>query len=519
MNQVIEISVLPHELDQADIIRSKVYSAMQLSLDASLFYRLLKRSLDARKAPVYRYRIEVSSKPFDDVSPWAKRYKNVNNASRVIIIGAGPAGYFAALECIELGLKPIVLERGKNAQDRRRDLRAIQQFHQVHPHSNYCYGEGGAGTYSDGKLYTRSGKRGDIHKVLELLVEHGAIQDILIDAHPHIGSNRLPEIIQRIRERIIEFGGEVHFDQFVTELHIENEVFLGATTAKGDKFMGSACILATGHSARDIFYLLAQKNLTIECKPFAVGVRIEHPQSMVDQVQYHASQRDPHLPPASYSLACSIDNRGVFSFCMCPGGLMVPSATAPGEIVINGMSLSRRDSKYANSGTVVSVQPQDFKDPSNPLCGVQFQQELEQSIFRAGDGSQRAPAQRLTDFISGKLSTTIQESSYIPGHWSAPLHELLPSFIVQSLKEGIKIFGKKMKGYLTEDALVVAPESRTSSPIRIPRNSLSMHPQCQGLFPCGEGAGYAGGIMSAALDGQLCARASFQYILTKNLKL
>lgn len=515
MNQIIDIALIPQDLDQEPIIRSKVLEAIGTSADDLIYYRLLKRSLDARKSPLFRYRIEVSSIPFNDIPTYRSTYKDVSRSPTVIIVGAGPAGYFAALECLELGLKPIVLDRGKNVKDRRRDLRAIQQLHQVNPHSNYCYGEGGAGTYSDGKLYTRSGKRGDIQKVLQLFVEHGAIQDILIDAHPHIGSNKLPEIIQNIQEQIVLHGGEVHFDQWVTDLLIHDQRIHGLTTAHGHEFIGEACIMATGHSARDIYYLLAQKNLKLEPKSFALGVRIEHPQSIVDQVQYHSNFKDPNLPPASYSLACTLNERGIFSFCMCPGGLMVPAATSPGEIVMNGMSLSRRDSKFANAGTVVGVHPTDFNDSQDPFSGIRFQKEIEQSLFNAGDGSQKAPGQRLTDFMKGKISSSLQDSSYIPGHWSAPIHELLPKLIVDPLREGIKIFSSKMKGYLTEEALVVATESRTSSPIRIPRNSLSMHPQCEGLLPCGEGAGYAGGIMSAAMDGQHCAIAAFEYILNK----
>lgn len=513
MNQIVEIEIKPEELNDQDVFLAKLGASSSLNDKFQFHYRILRRSLDARKEPVYRFRIELSHKTLSYFESYRKKYKNVNRSNKVIIVGAGPAGYFAALECLELGLKPIVIDRGKDVRERRKDLRAIQQFSVVHPDSNYCFGEGGAGTYSDGKLYTRSNKRGDIQKVLAIFVEHGAQTEILYDAHPHIGSNKLPEIIQRMRDTIIEFGGEVHFNERVTDFIIHDHSINGVSTHTGKAFEGEAVILATGHSARDIFYLLHRKGLLIEPKSFALGVRIEHPQSLIDSIQYHGKVRTEHLPPAAYSLACTLDQRGIFSFCMCPGGLMVPAATAPGEIVINGMSLSRRDSKYANSGTVTTVHINDIKSPNNPFGLLEFQQLVEQQIFNAGDGSQKAPAQRLTDFLKSKVSTSLVDTSYIPGHWSAPLHELLPSFIVDSLKLGIKNFAHKMKGYLTEEAMVVATESRTSSPIRIPRNSLSMHPQCKGLFPSGEGAGYAGGIVSAAMDGQHCAKAAMLYIL------
>lgn len=516
MSRIIEVAINPSDQNQDLVISQKIAEILDLPLAQLPYFRILKKSLDARKAPMYRLRIELSDTPFIDQPAYKSRFKDdVSNSEKsVVIIGAGPAGYFAALECLLLGIKPIVLDRGKAVQDRRRDLRLIQQFHTVPPDSNYCYGEGGAGTYSDGKLYTRSVKRGDIYKVLSLLVEHGATSEIMIDAHPHIGSNHLPKVIETIRESILQHGGEIHFGQRVVDIEIKHQIFKSVITQSGSQFVADACILATGHSSRDIFRLLADKNLVMEAKSFALGVRIEHPQEIVDSAQYHTPSRPEHLPPASYSMACTLDERGVFSFCMCPGGLMVPAATSPGEIVLNGMSLSRRDSRYANSGTVVSVHPTDFDNSSDPFCTLNFQQSVEQNIFNAGDGSQKAPAQRLTDFMTGRVSASLPESSYIPGLWSAPVHDLLPKLIIEPLHCGIKIFAKKMKGYLTEEAVVVATESRTSSPIRIPRNSLSMHPQCIGLFPCGEGAGYAGGIVSAAMDGQHCAEAAFHYLTT-----
>lgn len=515
MNQILEIALKPDALERDGHLAQEIHRKLGIKESEKVFFQVLKRSLDARKSPVYRFRILVSDAPIPEPDAFKEKFKDVSTAEKVIIVGAGPAGYYAAMECLESGLKPIVFDRGKNVRDRRRDLRAIQQFSVVNPDSNYCFGEGGAGTYSDGKLYTRSGKRGDLYKVSKLFVEHGATPEILYDAHPHIGSNKLPEIIQKMRESIESHGGEIHFDQQVTDLVIQNGKIKGVRTKAGMECFADAVILATGHSARDIFYLLHAKGLLIEPKSLAIGVRIEHPQALIDSIQYHHTVRHEQLPPAAYSLTCTIDHRGVFSFCMCPGGLMVPAATAPGEIVINGMSLSRRDSKFANSGTVVAVHPGDFVHPTDPFCCLDFQSEVERKVFSAGDGSQKAPAQRLTDFMRNRLSDSIGESSYIPGHWSAPIHEILPEIIVKSLKLGIQDFSKKMKGYLTEEAIVVATESRTSSPVRIPRNSLSMHPQCEGLFPCGEGAGYAGGIVSAAMDGQFVAKAALQYIMTK----
>ncbi|MCB0588039.1 MAG: FAD-dependent oxidoreductase, partial [Phaeodactylibacter sp.] len=442
-------------------------------------------------------------------------FQPVEDAPRVIIVGAGPAGYFAALELIELGLKPVLFDRGKDVQGRRRDLRAIQQFGEVNPHSNYCFGEGGAGTYSDGKLYTRSHKRGDIEKAMRLLVEHGANPDILIDAHPHIGSNKLPKVVANIRETIQHYGGEIHFDSPVTDFLIEEGRMRGVVVNRQEEQRGEAVILATGHSARDIYYLLHRRNIRLEAKPFALGVRIEHPQLLIDRIQYNQSPREENLPASSYRLACQVDGRGVFSFCMCPGGLVVPAATAPGEIVVNGMSMSRRDSPYANSGTVVAVELEDLApfQQYGVFAALEFQRRVEQSLFAAGDGSQKAPALRLTDFVEGRLSQSLPGSSYIPGLYAAPLYELLPPAIYHRLREGVREFGRKMKGYYTEEANVIGAESRTSSPIRIPRNRKTyMHEETPGLFPAGEGAGYAGGIISAAMDGQNVARAVGRFV-------
>lgn len=514
MEPRLEIVTDPADPDQENALRLSLAGRLGREVNELPAFRVHKRSLDARRNPVYRYQIELSSDNSLAREPEIRNsFKEVRSAPAVVIVGAGPAGYFAALECLLLGLRPIVLDRGKDVKARRRDLKAIQQDHIVNPDSNYCFGEGGAGTYSDGKLYTRSGKRGDIGKILRLFVEHGADPDILIDAHPHIGSNKLPGIVEEIRASILRFGGEVHFNQRVVDFSIRDRVMKSVISASGAEFPGEAFILATGHSSRDIYHLLHRKNLRMDAKPFALGVRIEHPQQLIDQIQYNKARRESYLPAASYSLSCTFKERGVFSFCMCPGGLMVPAATAPGEIVINGMSLSRRDSRFANSGMVAAVFPSDFKNPADPFCCLEFQQEVEQSVFRAGDGSQRAPGQRLTDFLNNKISVRLPDASYIPGLWSAPVHELLPAFIIKSLNAGLRQFAKQMKGYITDEAVVVATESRTSSPVRIPRNSLSMHPDCEALFPCGEGAGYAGGIVSAAMDGQHCAKAALQYIL------
>jgi uncharacterized FAD-dependent dehydrogenase len=434
----------------------------------------------------------------------------------VIIVGAGPAGYFAALELIELGLRPVIFERGQDVRSRRKALRAIQQCGIVNPHSNYCFGEGGAGTYSDGKLYTRSHKRGDIDKVLRWFVAHGAPPDILVDAHPHIGSNKLPRIVSSLRHTIESLGGTVHFDAHVTDLVIDAGRLRGIRWGADQFHAGTALILASGHSARDVFEMLCRNSLALAFKPFALGVRIEHPQALIDEIQYRQSPRSPYLPASSYALSCQVGTKGVFSFCMCPGGLVVPAATAPGEIVVNGMSLSRRDSAYANAGTVVSIDERDLAGASvaeNPLAGVAFQACVERDMYHAGDGSQKAPAQRLIDFMAAKLSQDLPKSSYIPGLFSAPLHRLLPDVVYQHLRQAIPQFEHKMRGYVTRDAVVIGTESRTSSPVRIPREADSlMHPELAGLFPCGEGAGYAGGIVSAAMDGQRVARAAARYL-------
>lgn len=512
MIKEIELKLLPEEAANLSVIRQRAIRKSGVPQERIKDVQQLRRSIDARGSrPFFRLRVAV----FIDEQPSPEpaildRFQDVSEKEPVIIVGAGPAGYFAALELIELGLKPIIFDRGKDVQTRRRDLRGIQQFGEVNPHSNYCFGEGGAGTYSDGKLYTRSHKRGNIEKAMRLLVEHGAESDIMIDAHPHIGSNKLPKIVANIRETIQHYGGEVHFDSWVSDLLIEDGKIRGVVVNDQDEHFSGSVILATGHSARDIYYLLNHKGISLEAKPFALGVRIEHPQPLIDRIQYNQSPREENLPASSYRLACQVDGRGVFSFCMCPGGLVVPAATAPGEIVVNGMSLSRRDSPYANSGTVVAIDLEDLAPYQNKgvFAALELQRSVEQQLFQYGDGSQRAPALRLTDFVKGQLSKDLPESSYIPGVYPAPLYELLPKGIYTRLREAVQTFGRKMRGYYTEEANVIGTESRTSSPVRIPRNPKTfMHDEISGLFPCGEGAGYAGGIISAAMDGQNVARA------------
>jgi len=518
MKKEIDISVSPSQQDDTELLRQKAGRKLSMPLAEMSDLVVLRRSIDARsKRPVFRLRVAVYSGGEKHVDPPSilDQLPEVGEAREVIVVGAGPAGYFAALELIERGLKPIVLERGKDVRSRRRDLRAIQQFGEVNPHSNYCFGEGGAGTYSDGKLYTRSHKRGKIDKAMRLLVEHGAKRDILVDAHPHIGSNKLPKIVASIRETILNQGGEIHFNAHVTELLIENQQVRGVRLADGTVFRHDVVMMATGHSARDVYYMLHEKGVRLEAKPFALGVRIEHPQQLIDRIQYNQSPREESLPAASYKLVTQVKERGVFSFCMCPGGLIVPAATAPGEIVVNGMSMSRRDSAYANSGTVVAVELDDLKPFSERgiFAGLALQEEVEKKMFAYGDGSQKAPAQRLLDFVHQKRSESLPDTSYIPGLIPAPLHELLPPPIYDRLRLGILDFGKKMKGYLTNEAVVVGTESRTSSPLRIPRDKHSyMHPEITGLFPSGEGAGYAGGIISAAMDGQNVARGIHEFI-------
>lgn len=482
-------------------------------------HRITRRSIDARRKQVkVNLEVEISENPFTvDFVEYQPPKRSVEGADPIIIVGAGPAGLFAAMKAIDLGMKPIVLERGKDVQARRRDLAAINKHHVVNPESNYCFGEGGAGTYSDGKLYTRSKKRGSIRRVFEILVAHGATEEILFEAHPHIGTNKLPKIVTALREAILQWGGEVHFDMKVTDFLLEGDKIKGVRVNDQTNLLGEGVILATGHSARDIFELLHQKKINISPKPFALGVRVEHPQPLIDGIQYHCDTRGEYLPAAAYSLVNQTQfkgiERGVFSFCMCPGGFIVPAATAPGEVVVNGMSPSRRDSKYANSGIVAAVEPEDIPEfqQYGALAMLKFQQYVEQKAWEFGGKMQTAPAQRLSDFVHKSISNSLNETSYQPGLASVDMHEVLPPFIGNRLRQGFKAFGKKMSGYLTNDAQIVGVESRSSSPVRIPRDKETLeHPQIKGLFPCGEGAGYAGGIASAAMDGERCAEALFK---------
>jgi len=513
MIKELEIKVLPSRLEDRKYLTEQVYKHLKLKRSTKVNFKVIRKSIDARKGRpkfVLRLLVGLDEIPQTESDTLEIEFHKADASKSVIIVGAGPAGYFAALECLEHGIKPIVLDRGKDVQTRRRDLRAIQQFGRVDPHSNYCFGEGGAGTYSDGKLYTRSKKRGKIIKTLKILVDHGADSSILIDAHPHIGSNKLPKIIANIRQTIIANGGEVRFENFVTDLIVKDGQCQGVIVNDSEELLSDKVILATGHSARDIFKLLDKKQIAIEPKPYAIGLRIEHPQELIDEIQYKQTPREENLPASSYKLVSQIDKVGVFSFCMCPGGLIVPTATAPGEIVVNGMSLSKRDSPFANSGIVTQVSTEELRSKgySGTFGNMNFQAKLEQKIFDFGDGSQKAPAQNLIDFVNGQDMIDVVPSSYIPGIYRAPLHELLPDFIYERLKQGLLAFSLKLKGYFTAEANLVALESRTSSPIRIPRDPLSCeHVSLKGLYPCGEGAGYAGGILSAAMDGQRVVKA------------
>ena len=517
--KLVEVVLRPEEAFDESLFRSTVYRKLAIKDDGGTFVNIIKRSIDARSREVI-VRVQCEIVPSSESKPlisYSKKLPDVTRSNPVVIVGAGPAGLFAGLRLIELGLKPVIIERGKDVQSRRRDLAAINKDHIVNTESNYCFGEGGAGTYSDGKLYTRSKKRGDVRRILEIFVAHGAKEDILFDAHPHIGTNKLPLLVSALRQSILDAGGEVHFDEKVVDLVVEGDTMKGVVTHSGNVFLGEAVILATGHSARDIFELLHRKNILIESKAFALGVRIEHAQALIDSVQYHCTGgRGDYLPASSYSLVHQARingvDRGVFSFCMCPGGFIVPAATQPGEIVVNGMSPSRRDSKFANSGIVVAVDENDFRQfrEYGPLAGMYFQAAIEREACISAGGTQCAPAQRLADFTTNKISSSLPETSYQPGVTSVDLRSVLPQFITEALKQGFRNFDNKIRGYLTNEAQIVGVESRTSSPVKIPRGGDTFeHPQLKNLFPCGEGAGYAGGIVSAAMDGERCAEAAF----------
>jgi uncharacterized FAD-dependent dehydrogenase len=523
MQKKYTIRLKPPEAAGTETIVSHLATLEGIPASGITGFYTIKRSIDARsRQPWVNLTVMATlNEPFINRPDVPFHFQEVRSAKqKVVIVGAGPAGLFAALELLQHGIKPVIIERGKDVRQRRRDLAILNKEGLINPESNYCFGEGGAGTYSDGKLYTRSTKRGDVSRVLQYLVRFGADETILFEAHPHIGTNKLPAIITAMREHIITCGGEVHFEEKLTDLEMRDGKIIAAITAAGNRHEADAFILATGHSARDIYELLHRRNVLVEAKPFALGVRVEHPQALIDQIQYHCPVRDPWLPPASYSLVEQVQGKGVFSFCMCPGGIIAPAATSPGELVVNGWSPSKRNNPFANSGMVVEVNLKDvvssgikkffptlLTDPSDPLLLMHFQQAVEQAAFQAGGGKFVAPAQRMTDLTSGRKSGTLPACSYLPGIASSDLSEVLPPFIHERLREGFLAFGKKMKGYHTGEALVVATESRTSAPVRIPRTAEFHHPQIKNLYPCGEGAGYAGGIVSAAMDGERLAVA------------
>lgn len=511
MKKELNLAVTPVEAGEPDQLKSVVSGVLKLDKDRIVQIAVVRQSIDARNA---RIKINLSLEVYIDEKPERISrphfdYPFVGNKKPVIIVGAGPAGLFAALHLIELGFKPVILERGKQVSERKKDIAAIHGEHLINPDSNYGFGEGGAGTFSDGKLYTRSKKRGDVRKILEVLNFHGAQDEILVEAHPHIGTNVLPKVIGSIRETIENAGGEYHFNSRVTDLILQNERIKGVVLQNGDKVEGIAVVLATGHSARDIYYLLQKNRIELEAKSFALGVRIEHPQELIDKIQYHGTKRGKYLPPAAYSMVEQVGDRGVYSFCMCPGGIVVPAATAPGELVVNGMSPSNRGGKFANSGMVTEIRIEDLPKEFHRFdifAGLEFQQAVEKNCFRAAGESQLAPAQRLADFAQNRRASSLPETSYRPGITPSNMGDWLPDFVTARLREGLIKMGRKSHGYLTNEAIAMGAETRTSSPLRIPRSDETLEQlQIKGLFPCGEGAGYAGGIVSSAVDGERAA--------------
>ena len=511
MKQEINISISPKQASSEEFYKPIFAEKLHVDENRIQLINVRRRSIDARQRVI---RINLSADVYLDELPVEEKiefkYDRIDQKPPVIIVGAGPAGLFAALRLIELGFKPLVFERGKNVSERKRDIAKIHREHLVDPDSNYGFGEGGAGTFSDGKLFSRSKKRGNIRRVLEIFYANGALPEILIDAHPHIGTNMLPGIIMSIRNKVLEAGGEIHFNSRVADFLIENDRCTGVMLSDSTIIEAEAVILATGHSAREIYELFYEKGISIEAKSFAVGVRAEHPQALIDSIQYNQPVRGPYLPPATYSFVEQVDGRGVYSFCMCPGGIMVPAATAPGEIVINGMSPTQRNTRFANSGMVVEIRPEDLNEFRHlgVFAGLEFQRNIERLCFSLNGNTQFAPAQRMADFVAGRFSQDLPESSYHPGLVSVPLHDKLPKRIRTRLHEAFKLIDKKAHGYLTNEAIIVGVESRTSSPIRIPRREDTLeHVKIGGLYPCGEGAGYAGGIVSSAMDGERCAEA------------
>ncbi|MGL4779473.1 MAG: NAD(P)/FAD-dependent oxidoreductase [Bacteroidales bacterium] len=512
MIQEYQLRVLPKIASSEQEIKRFVAQEYAIKEQDIMAVRILKRSIDARQRTVMiNLKVAVFINEMPSQNEYAEiSYPDVAYKPQVIVVGAGPAGLFAALRLIEGGLRPIVIERGKNVSDRKRDIALISREHAVNPESNYSFGEGGAGAFSDGKLYTRSKKRGSVDRILNILCQHGASTSILADAHPHIGTDKLPKVIANMREQILKSGGEVHFECRMDELIIEKDIVKGVRTHDNKEFIGPV-ILATGHSARDVYRYLAEKEVEIEAKGIAVGVRLEHPQQLIDQIQYHNTQgRGDYLPAAEYSFVTQVRGRGVYSFCMCPGGVIVPAASGPEQVVVNGMSSSSRGSRWANSGMVVEIRPEDLpnNEDNSVLSIMNFQEELERNCWLNAGMKQSAPAQRMEDFIKKRVSGSTPETSYAPGVISSPLHFWMPEFVTSRLAEGFKHFGKVSRGFLTNEALMIGVESRTSAPVRIPRDRETLeHVVIKDLYPCGEGAGYAGGIVSAAIDGERCAES------------
>jgi len=507
----VELTLLPKQAHLAHLLKECVAEKINIPVRQISFIRILRKSIDARSKVQVKALLTVDvytggSQP--EIEPYPFHYKNVAEGKPVIVVGAGPAGLFAALRLIELGYKPLIFERGQEIDKRKKEIAHLNRNNGLNTESNYCFGEGGAGAFSDGKLFTRSKKKGDGSRILLHFHRHGAQDEILYESHPHIGTDKLPEIIKNMRHTILKQGGEIHFETKITKLLIENQTIKGVQTSTGVEYFAAAVILATGHSATDVYEMLQTQGVQLESKGFAMGVRVEHPQSLIDRIQYHTNERGEYLPAATYNLVTQVEGRGVYSFCMCPGGIVVPASTVADGIVVNGMSSSRRNSEYANSGIVVEIRPEDMGEYAQygVLAGIKFQQHYENLAYINGGGGQMAPAQRLTDFVKRRLSADLPSSSYLPGLISSPLHFWLPDFIGKRLQKGFLDFDRKMKGFLTNDALIIGVESRTSSPVRIPRNVETLqHIAISGLFPCGEGAGYAGGITSSAIDGEKCA--------------